>query len=149
MCDYSLHNVASRPARLGDRLVTTSFRNTCTRGFAALDEPGVAVCLLPGTELAFESDIDWDRPFAWFRRKESVGKVARFRQVALKDPHAHHDAIEFPNGKIVLLTVLSRGQKATVLQLPSGAQARHDPAEIGADRRVTAAPPPAIAAYRP
>ena len=54
MCDYSLHNVASRPARVGDKLVPTSFPTSCTRGFAAIGEPKVAVCLLPGTELAFE-----------------------------------------------------------------------------------------------
>jgi hypothetical protein len=53
MCDYSLHAVASRPAKVGETLVTTSFYGTSTRGFAAKEEPGVAVCLLPGTELAF------------------------------------------------------------------------------------------------
>jgi hypothetical protein len=35
----------------------------------------------------------------------------------------HHDAIEFPNGRIVLLTDLRRGQRATVLQLPVIVQA--------------------------
>src|SRR5262252_5573352 len=56
MCDYSLHAVASRPATIGDRLVTTGFANTYTRGFAAVEERTVAVCLLPGTELAFDND---------------------------------------------------------------------------------------------
>jgi hypothetical protein len=49
MCDYSLHYVANRPAKVGDKLITTRFRETSTRGFAAVDEPDVAVCLLPGT----------------------------------------------------------------------------------------------------
>jgi len=31
----------------------------------------------------------------------------------------HHDALEFPDGKIVLLTTLKPGQQATVLQLPA------------------------------
>jgi hypothetical protein len=32
---------------------------TLTRGFAALDGPGVvAVCLLPGSEIAFDRDIE-------------------------------------------------------------------------------------------
>ena len=53
MCDYSLHLVASRPAKVGDKLVTTRFNNSLTRGFAAVGEPHVAVCLLPGTEVAF------------------------------------------------------------------------------------------------
>ncbi len=50
MCDYSLHLVASRPARVGDKLVSTRFSNSLTRGFAATGEPEVAVCLLPGTD---------------------------------------------------------------------------------------------------
>jgi hypothetical protein len=53
MCDYSLDFVASRPAKVGDKLVTTKFQNSMTRGFAAIGEPNVAVCLLPGTEVAF------------------------------------------------------------------------------------------------
>jgi len=53
MCDYSLHHVATRPARIEDKLVVTKFHNSITRGFAAVGEPNVAVCLLPGTELAF------------------------------------------------------------------------------------------------
>jgi hypothetical protein len=32
---------------------------------------------------------------------------------------AHHDALEFPDGRIVLLTLLCEGQAATVLQLPA------------------------------
>ena len=31
----------------------------------------------------------------------------------------HHDALEFPDGQVVLLTVLDEGQQATVLQLPA------------------------------
>ena len=56
MCDYSLNLVASRPAKAGDKLETASFCGTTTRGFAAVDEPNVAVCLLPGTEIAFEKE---------------------------------------------------------------------------------------------
>ncbi len=139
MCDYSLHNVASRPAKIGDKLVTTAFWHTYTRGFAAVDEPNVAVCLLPGTELAFENEVDWDRPFGWFRRKEPVGRLARFRQVDVNDPFSHHDAVEFPNGKTVLLTILRSGQKATVLQLPSATQPHHgvEPSETRTGTRAT------------
>jgi hypothetical protein len=60
MCDYSLHAVASRPAKVGETLITTTFRGTSTRGFAAEAEPEVAVCLLPGTELAFASSMTTD-----------------------------------------------------------------------------------------
>jgi hypothetical protein len=34
-------------------------------------------------------------------------------------PFKHHDALEFADGRIVLLTRLSEGQEATVLQLPA------------------------------
>ena len=61
MCDYSLHLVASRAAKVGDELVTTKFDNSLTRGFAAIGEPNVAVCLLPGTEVGFEKDVDFER----------------------------------------------------------------------------------------
>jgi len=57
MCDYSLHHVASRPARIEDKLVTTKFPKSITRGFAAVSEPNVAVCPLPGTEIAFDQDV--------------------------------------------------------------------------------------------
>jgi len=119
MCDYSLHQVASRPARVGDKLVTTRFPNTITRGFASVDEPDVAVCLLAGTELAFDKEVQCETGivFAW-----RLGHaVARFKQVNKGQSNLHNDALEFPDGKIVLLTKLCKGQRATVLQLPAGA----------------------------
>src|SRR3981189_981253 len=61
MCDYSLHAMASRPAKVGETLITTTFPRTSTRGFAAEGEPGMAVCLLPGTELAFEQELSTTR----------------------------------------------------------------------------------------
>ena len=57
MCDYSLEHVASRPAKIGDKLVTTRFGHSFTGGFCAIGEPNVAVCLRPGTELAFDREI--------------------------------------------------------------------------------------------
>src|ERR1700752_4866833 len=57
MCDYSLHHVASRPAKGGDKLVTSAFDSSTTHGFCAVGEPDVAVCLRPGTELAFDNDV--------------------------------------------------------------------------------------------
>ena len=122
MCDYSLHLVASRPARVGDKLVTTEFASSITRGFAAVGEPEVAVCLLPGTELAFEDDIQYDRALRIFGKARVNHKVARFRQVDMNDPNVHHDAIEFPDGQIVKVTRLVAGQTTTVLQLPAAAQ---------------------------
>jgi hypothetical protein len=119
MCDYSLHSVASRPAKVGDKLVATDFVKSMTRGFAAVGEPDVAVCLLPGTEVAFEDDVQYDRAFSMFGKARVGHKVARFRQINMHDPHVHHDALEFPGGQIVLVTRLTPGQRATVLQLPA------------------------------
>ena len=134
MCDYSLHLVASRPAKVGDKLVTTEFNNSLTRGFAAVGEPHVAVCLLPGTEVAFEREVECEHIFKVFRSQKLIGeKVARFRQIKMEEPNAHHDALEFPDGQIVLLTRLCEGQHATVLQLPAQPKT---PAEADAQTRV-------------
>ena len=116
MCDYSLHLLESRPAKVGDKLVSTRFPETITRGFASVEDRNVAVCLLPGTELAFEKEVRCETGilFAW-----RLGhKVARFRHVNKGRSNTHHDALEFPDGKAVLLTQLCKGQHATVLQLP-------------------------------
>jgi hypothetical protein len=121
MCDYSLHNVASRPARIGDKLITTKFSNSITRGFAAVGEPHVAVCLLPGTEIAFDVNVQCEPTFlgSFFSHKKVSQRLARFRKINMEMPTRHHDALEFPDGQVVLLTRLCEGQHATVLQLPA------------------------------
>jgi hypothetical protein len=127
MCDYSLHLVASRPAKVGDKLVTTKFNNSLTGGFAAVEEPTVAVCLLPGTEVAFETEVKCEHVFKVFRSQKLIGqKVARFRQINLEEKNVHHDALEFSDGQVVLLTRLDKGQHATVLQLPASPRATNE-----------------------
>ena len=118
MCDYSLQNVKSRPAKVGDKLTTHNFY-TGTRGFAAPEDPNTAVCVLPGTELAFAKPI-MRSPRALFGWKANLiaHSTAIFRQVNKDNPRTHHDALEFPDGQIVLLTHVLEGQEATVLQLP-------------------------------
>jgi hypothetical protein len=119
MCDYSLHGVASRPAKVGDRLISTSFPTSFTRGFAALEERDVAVCLLPGTEIAFDGDAEIDAGFGFLPNKKMGERTARFRQINQDRENVHHDALEFSNGQVVLVTRLAEGQTATVLQLPA------------------------------
>jgi hypothetical protein len=121
MCDYSLQFIASRPAVVGDKLVSTKFANAITGGFAAVGEPSVAVCLLPGTEVAFEKEVEYEHGFfPNLKRAKKLGaRVARFRQVNMDQPHVHHDALEFADGQIVLVTRLCEGQHAVVLQLPA------------------------------
>ncbi len=136
MCDYSLHHVSSRPARVSDKLVTTKLSKSSTRAFAAVGEygaklvihdgaPEVAVCLLPGTELAFDDNVRYDRAF--FGKARVSHKVARFRQIDLDDPHVQHDALEFPDGQVLKVARLVAGQIATVLQLPV---ATHHPEHV-------------------
>ena len=55
-------------------------------------------------------------------------KTAIFRQINQDREMVHHDALEFPDGQIVLLTFLSEGQQATVLQLPAAAVKSKAPA---------------------
>jgi hypothetical protein len=137
MCDYSLHNVASRPAKVGDRLTTQNF-GTGTRGFAASEDARVAVCVLPGTELAFANPVKYGPAglLGWIR-KTGEYRTAIFRQVNKDRPAAHHDALEFPDGKVTLLTSLKEGQEAVVLQLPtrltnpSGAETERRVAYVG------------------
>jgi hypothetical protein len=119
MCDFSLQSVRSRPAQVGDKLVTRDF-GTGTRGFAAVDDLSLAGCVMPGTELAFAGDVVClaSGLFGW-RTKTSKYQTAIFRQINKNKLAAHHDALEFPDGRTVLLTFLCEAQAATVLQLPA------------------------------
>jgi hypothetical protein len=119
MCDYSLHSVRSRPAKVGDKLTTHDF-GTGTRGFAASEDRNVAVCVLPGTELAFVHEVQRLSARVWPWHDCAIEqKTAIFRQINKDKVAAHHDALEFPDGQIVLLTVLAEDQQATILQLPA------------------------------
>src|SRR5438445_836128 len=135
MCDFSLHSVKSRPAKVGDKLTTHNF-NAGTRGFAAPEDSTTAVCILPGTELAFSEEVKCaPAPYslsAW-RTKKVNFRTAIFRQVNKDAPRMHHDALEFPDGQTVLLTELVEGQEATVLQLPAQPTTA---AEVEAQQRV-------------
>ena len=119
MCDYSLQSVRSRPAKIADNLTVRNF-GTGTRGFAASENPDVAVCVLPGPELAFAHEVKRLSIRLWPWHNQVIKhKTAIFRQINKNKLVAHHDALEFPDGQIVLLTSLSEGQQATVLQLPA------------------------------
>ena len=134
MCDYSLQNVRSRPAKIGDKLTIRDF-GTGTRGFAAAEDTGVAVCVLPGTELAFSRVVTvTDTRFYVAWKVRTLGHTtAIFRQVNKSEQLKHHDALEFPDGEIVMLTHLCEGQEATVLQLPAQPTTA---AEANAQKRV-------------
>jgi hypothetical protein len=119
MCDNSLERTASRPAQVGDQLLVQKFQNTTTRGFADIHDRVTAVCLRPGTELAFESAVRYEPKFFWpWRTKRAPSHLACFRQINPEDPYRHHDALELADGTMVLLNSLVPGQRAVVLQLP-------------------------------
>ena len=118
MCDYSLEHVRSRPAKVGDKLTTRRF-NYSTLGFCAPENKYVAVCVLPGTELSFASEVRRER--VWFWTKNVIlHKTAIFRQLNLDIPFAHHDALEFPDGEA---------------NVPDGRATNHGPSATGGSWR--------------
>ena len=137
MCDYSLHHVASRPAKVGDKLVTAKFVNTPTGGFSAVDNTGVAVCLLPGTEIAFDHDVECEPALGILPNRKIGQRLASFRQINVEQPCVHHDALEFSDGKIVMVTRLCEGQRATVLQMPATARLAGTATEAVRERPMT------------
>jgi hypothetical protein len=141
MCDYSITVEKSRPAVVGDKLTVTQFGSS--RGFApqGAGEPE-AVCLLPGTELAFARPVSFCYygipPQGTTRIGDTVSVVtayatAIFRQADKDNLYKHHDVLEFPDGMTALVTMLDPGQTATVLQLPA---TPHTEAEHQEQRRV-------------
>ena len=133
MCDYSLHSIKIRPAKVGDQLTTRDF-GTGTRGFSASEDTNLAVCLRPGTELSFGGGVTYSATglSGWWHKAINY-KTAIFRQINKEKVSAHHDALEFPDGQIVLLTSLRESQQATVLQLPAEPVTA---VEVQAQRRV-------------
>ena len=125
MCDYSLQNVKSRKAQIEDKLVATQFHAGTTGFRSRLETPEeqiTAICLIPGTELAFDKPIEYRTTGYLYDigagQKTAPFSVAVFKQINKDNPGVHHDALEFPDGTQVLLTHLVEGQTATVLQLP-------------------------------
>ena len=124
MCDYSLYSIKNRPAKVDGKLTTHLFK-TGTLGFCAPEDPSIAVCVLPGTELSFTDDVRRLRTWPW-----SSGvikhRTAIFRQINKEVRNTHHDALEFPDGKIVLLTLLEEGQQATRASAAGDARRRQE-----------------------
>lgn len=128
MCDFSLQHAKSRPASVADKLETRNFGRGTTGFIDPASQQGgnsddwVAVCVLPGTEIAFDSNI-MRRPVGFFYGESEPADLGHavgiFRQINKDNPSAHHDALELPDGRHVLLTSLIEGQTATVLQLPA------------------------------
>lgn len=128
MCDYSLHVVKSRDAKKGDKVVTSKFPGTLTRGLACVHDRSTAVCLLPGTELSFDRQIEISS-WLFFNHKTKC-TTARFRKLNEEDSDQHHDALELADGQIVYVTELAPGQFATVLVLPVHSTSREESSQV-------------------
>jgi hypothetical protein len=130
MCDFSLLHAKSRPAVVADKLVSHNFGRG-TVGFKPVDDPigdATAVCLLPGTELAFDKPLKlrWSSDEA---KSIEAFTTAIFRQRDKDKPSVHHDVLEMPDGQQILLTHLEEGQTATVLQLPAAPRTEQEAEE--------------------
>lgn len=98
---------------------TKGFMDSNTLASERVCSDDVAVCLLPGTEIAFSQPIEY-AVANWSSDYQNTGcSVARFRQINTGNAMTHHDAIELPDGQQILLTCLKEGSEATVLQLPA------------------------------
>jgi hypothetical protein len=93
--------------------------------------------MLPGTELAFAEDVQYDNRWIW--TKAIKFRVGKFGAIDPDVPHRHHDAIEFPDGSNVLVTQLCEGQRVTVLQLPVVHRIT-EPAQSAAGTNTTTSP---------
>ena len=123
MCDYSLMHYKARDAAVDDVLTVHRFPSA-SKGFISAGDTETAVCVRPGTEIAFNEDIV-EQKYAYMLDSEPTvhqTRVGRFRQIDTDKTHVHHDAIELVDGKIIKLQDLKEGQNARVLQLPAAPQ---------------------------
>ena len=118
MCDFSLQSVRSRPAKVGDKLVTRDF-GTGTRGFADANDLGMAVCLMPGTELAFAVEVAClPAGLLGWKTKTINHQTAIFRQVNKEARRAPRRA-RVSRWAHRVADAVCEGQAASVLQLPA------------------------------
>ena len=90
MCDYSLDLVASRPARVGDKLISTSFPHTITRGFASADDAISPCVCFPAPSLPSRKRSDarlaWSSPGGSATRWRSFDKSTTAGQTSIMMP---------------------------------------------------------------
>ncbi len=137
MCDYSLVNFPNRLAEEGETLVIHVFPSG-TKGFTlpadlkraekprgafglllGLSMPSVpcAVCVPPGARLLLHDVPERLQQRLGIRVVEEV----TFTQLST-EAYRHRDAIQFANGRQVLLQILTAGQRVEVLCLSSEEQ---------------------------
>ena len=123
MCDYSLEMYASRPARAGEHYVTTRFAS----GSIGLSVPGdtsCAICVQYDTPLVLENVPAHVRGTDGAERAEVV-----FARI---ESGAYHDAVAFPDGRVLSLQQIGVGVSVQVKALlewtvPAAAIVNADP----------------------
>ncbi|MDA8051262.1 MAG: hypothetical protein M0002_14885 [Rhodospirillales bacterium] len=109
MCDYSLEMYGTRPAREGERYVTTRFRSG-TIGLAVPGTQDTPICVQCDTRLRLEG-IPAD-----VQRRLRVGAIEEASFVRL-DKGPWHDGVRFGNGAEASLQELSAGVGVVVTSL--------------------------------
>lgn len=120
MCDYSVMAERTREAKVGDRLITSKFGLLGHTGFRELyGDRHTAVCLRPGTELAFDDPVPNPHHESNERLPKFLSTTAKFTQINKGKTHTMHDVIEFNDNQSMWLGYVPTGQIATILQLPA------------------------------
>jgi hypothetical protein len=135
MCDYSIKAASTRDAAKDDKLVVHDF-GCGTKGFVSrTGDQDVAVCVRPGTEIAFDEPIKVVETgfFMVGFKVVEYPATAVFAQVNKDVERMHHDCLQFADGRQVMLTKLTGGQTARVLQLPAAPKTED---EVEEQRRV-------------
>ena len=118
MCDFSLHAIKSRPAEVGDKLTTRQFPLSTTASLPRKISRLQYACV-QGRSCPLRRRLGDVRGRGLRRlsitKPRSSGRSIGTSRTATTMP------LEFPDGQILLLTLLQEGQHATVLQLPAGA----------------------------
>lgn len=109
MCDYSLEMYGSRPAREGEKYVTSRFPSG-TIGIASPGKPTTAVCMQCDTQLLIE-DIPVE-----LQTRYGIGSKEHATFVRL-DSGSYRDGLKFKNGAEVSLQKLEPGIGVSVVSL--------------------------------
>src|SRR5215469_1816859 len=129
MCDYSLEAYRTRPAREGERYVTTRFASGSI-GLAAPGDVMTPVCVACDTPLHIEAIP------AHVQARLGIGAIADATLVHL-DHGSFRDGVKFENGATIALQQLGTDVGVTVTALLENAGAIERPAARQRERRET------------
>lgn len=119
---FDLVAKAYRPIAVDEQAEVLSLMGDVNAGLYLACRP--RNCGLPasGTEVVFEETVY----AGGLLFRKNIYRLARFRQINTDNTTQHHDALEFANGRTVLVTDLVAGQTAKILQLPVSRSEKSD-----------------------